>query len=164
MLVKKMVMNLESHDTIRKQKITSGNLKSKKSNGFSQNFWTTGAFGSCCFLHQKLQVSPHQAPAAQHSTRVTPTTLTRAVVGSGADATTSSGSGDNFAPAMDKNAGGVNGGGVWVFFLKTCPTKLLTPLPMTIIVGIDAVSFWDFYCFCIISGEKTSLSMFFHHF
>lgn len=51
MLVKKMVMNLESHDTIRKQKITSGNLKSKKSNGFSQDF----ALPSCRFLPTKHQ-------------------------------------------------------------------------------------------------------------
>lgn len=100
-----MLMNLESHDTIRKQKITSEHLKSKKINGFSEDFPPEPleplevGFFPC----QKLQVSPHRAPAAQHSTRVTPTTLTRAVVGSGADATSSSGSGDNFAPAMDKN-------------------------------------------------------------
>ena len=48
----------------------------------------------------------------------------------------------------------------WSFFENMSHKKMLTPLPMTMIVGIDAFSFWDFIFLCIISGGKSSFTIF----
>lgn len=42
----------------------------------------------------------------------------------------------------------------WSFFENMSHKKLLTPLPMTIIVGIDAFSFWEFIFFASFQEKK----------